>query len=468
MRWYTANMYSFPLAFEVLWRNDAAPWDQRRAIAAVARKEVHVGLLRGGNRSGKTYAGKELCVAMALGGDHPAVKAWLADNELPEDLIPLGPGQCVMVAQSAADSVRYHRDDIARMLPPEGVRWYNKNAHMEARVYVEVPGYTQPAVVFFKSVDQGHRKYKGMQCRYIDIDEEPEGPEGKMVFDECTRATAAEGGWVVLTMTPQSGQTWVYEDIEKGKKYNSVVIELDALHNTTVKDIDALAAWIEALDDDQKEMRRFGRFVHREGLIYPMWMDGDHSRWGPGHLCEPFEIPEEWPRFRSADFGLANPTAVLWGALGDDGTLYVYRGHYQAGLSYEEQASRVHDAQGDLCSGGSWGEPGTELIEGEPIEASWGDPGDTGAEAMRIWADRDLYFSPATKHVKEGITSVINRLTLQADKRPRLKVFTSVPKIVGEVKAYRWNPRMLVPTPIKKNDHMMDALRYLCMGVDNY
>lgn len=461
MRWYTANLYAFPLAFEVLWRNDDAPWDQARALEAVCRDKVHVGLIRGGNRSGKTYAGKELCAAMALGGDHPAVKVWLSDNGLPEDMIPPGPGVCVMVAQSAADSVRYHREDVGRMLPPEGVYWYNKNAHMEARVYIDVPGYDRQGVIYFKSVDQGHRKYKGMQCRYIDIDEEPEGLEGKLVFDECLRATAAEGGLVVLTMTPQSGQTWVYQDIEKAGKHNSVVIELDALHNTTVKDRDALAAWLDALDDDQKEMRRFGRFVHREGLVYPMFVRGDSSRYGPGHMCEPFDIPEDWLRFRSADFGLSLPTVVLWGAVGDDNTLYIYRGHYMGGISYEAHAERIHELQGDVKTDGKW-------VDGEPIEASWGDPGDTGKEAMRIWAEEDLYFSNATKHVKEGISRVIERMTLRPDKRPRLKVFTSVPKFVDEIEAYRWNPKMLVPAPIKRHDHVMDALRYLCMGIAEY
>lgn len=47
------------------------------------------------------------------------------------------------------------------------------------------------------------------------------------------------------------------------------------------------------------------------------------------HVCEPFEIPKEWRRFRSMDWGYNDPCSVLWYAVAPDGRLYVYDEIYQ-------------------------------------------------------------------------------------------------------------------------------------------
>ena len=408
---------------------------------------------------------KDLIVAMTLGGDHPMVRVWLKQNDLPPDYIPPGPGRTVMVAQSAADSIRYHRDDVDRLLPAEGKQWYAKNAQYECRVLIDCPGYARQAEIYFKSIDQGARRFKGMQARFIAIDEEPEGQEGKLVFEECLRATSDTGGWVGMAMTPQSGFTWVYDEIEVERKHNSVVATLDSLDNAYTPNRASLVSWLDGMDPDEQRMRRKGDFVSRAGLVYGDYEPGDGDRWGPGHLCTPFEIPEEWPKFRAADFGLVLPTVVLWGALGDDNTLYIYREHYLAGTPYEVQAPIVLEAEG--CTLDPAGRP---LSMGEAIECSWGDPGDTGAEAMRTWAQYDLYFRNATKDVLEGIDATRARLRRWGPPpgRPRIKIFTNCTYTLREIQGYRWSSKTIKPTPVKRDDHCMDALRYLVVGVDEW
>ncbi len=60
-----------------------------------------------------------------------------------------------------------------------------------------------------------------------------------------------------------------------------------------------------------------------------MFLEGvwDASR----HVCAPFDIPQEWKRFRSLDWGYAAPYSVLWYAIDYDGKAYVYRELYGAG-----------------------------------------------------------------------------------------------------------------------------------------
>src|SRR5688572_17756110 len=82
IEWLDRVRRQYPLACSVLWTAEAAACDQRRSVAAVMRAPV-VGLVLGGERSGKSIGMKHLTVAMALGGDHPAVRAWLEVNDLP-------------------------------------------------------------------------------------------------------------------------------------------------------------------------------------------------------------------------------------------------------------------------------------------------------------------------------------------------------------------------------------------------
>lgn len=46
------------------------------------------------------------------------------------------------------------------------------------------------------------------------------------------------------------------------------------------------------------------------------------------HVCEPFEIPASWSRFRSLDWGYSKPYSIHWYAVDHDGVLYVYREMY--------------------------------------------------------------------------------------------------------------------------------------------
>lgn len=432
-----------PLAYAILWQRPDAPWDQRRVIASL----VHpLTLVLGGNRSGKTYAIMEAVVAFALGGDHPAVASWLESNDLPSDLIAPGPGEVYCVANSAPSSIKIHRLDIAGLLPRAGVKWWGQNALAEARCEVTVPNYVEPGRIWFKSVDQGHRSFKGDQVRFVAISKEPEGDEGRLVLDECMRACSSTGGRVVLEMTPQNGMTWVHDDLLEARKYDARLIELDSSHNVLVPDYASLQRWLASLTEEERRMRQFGQFVDRRGLVYTGWARGDGERFGLGHVCDPFPIPAGWPRFRGVDFGLVNATCCLWGALGDDDTLYIYREHYEAGPTYAEHCAKI-----------------LELECGEVIEAGWGDP--AAAETIRDWALHDLYLSLANNDVNTGIDAVKDRLRYRSDGRPRLKVFRECRNLIREVEGYVWDPKRRDASPVKKADHAMDAIRYLTMGV---
>lgn len=64
------------------------------------------------------------------------------------------------------------------------------------------------------------------------------------------------------------------------------------------------------------------------------------------HVIEPFEIPENWYRWRSVDNGYSDPYAWYWYAVDHDGIVYVYREFVRdiekdPKISYSDQARKV-------------------------------------------------------------------------------------------------------------------------------
>lgn len=461
---------AYPLTASVLWRAPQSPHDQRRSVLAAMRAPV-VTLVKGGERSGKSQGLKELTLAMALGGDHPVVRAWGAVNDLPIHTIPPGPAEVYATALTSADSRKYHRPDFANLVGDLPHVWRNMTGDGESSLTITVPGYRKPAIIHFKSIDQGSRSFQGISLRWVWIDEEPEGHEGKAVYVQCRARVMDQDGRIAISMVPRLGYTWVYEDLERDRKDNAVIIELNSLDNPHLPKERAQSHYA-SMTEDERAIHQYGRFRSRAGAIYPHWQAGDGDRWGMGHTCEPFEIPRDWTRFRAADFGLDNPTCVLWGALGDDDTLYIYREYYRGnGLSYPWHAARVaRIEQGwqlieDEKEEGreEWIDP-PENYERETIECGWGDP--ASAEGRDAFNAADVAMSPANHDLATGYSSVRDRLRIRGDGRPRLKVFTTCRHTIREMGGLLKDPKRIDVIQIKRDDHAPDTLRYMSVGVD--
>lgn len=437
---------AYPLAGIHLWRAPDAPWDQHRLVAHIRQPLT---LVLGGNRGGKTFAIMNLVIAHALGRDHPMIATWIRDNDLDPLDFPLGPGEVYCVANAASGSIRYHRLDIEHLLPAAGCHWRNKEAQTEASVEITVPGYRRTARIWFKSVDQKHRAFKGDEVRFVAISEEPEGDEGKLVLAECLRACSSVGGKVVLEMTPQNGMTWVYDDLVVDRQHNCVLIEIDSDLNTMMPDKASHTRWLDGLTPEERAMRQFGRFTDRRGLVYQHWARGDGREAGVAHVIEPFVIPAAWARFRGGDWGQTkkNGTGALWLAVGPDDTHYIYREYYLA----DEPSYRVHATNVRAL------EPRSEAITG-----AWADH---TQEAIDEFAAVGLAYDLADKEVTGGVSRCANQL-LPVGGKARLKVFNTCTRFIWEIENYRRDPKRKDNAVLKENDHLMDCWRYIENGLE--
>lgn len=214
---------------------------------------------------------------------------------------------------------------------------------------------------------------------------------------------------------------------------------------------------LDALTGVRRERGRFGRWVSAEGVVY--------DEWDPAlHVIDRFDIPPEWKRYRTVDFGLTNPFCCQWWACDHDGRLYLYREIYETGLLVEDAARDI-----------------VELSTGERVLATITDH---DAEDRATLHRHKVPTVPAKKLIKPGIQLVKKRLAKAADGKPRLFVMRDSLVRVDEslrvarrpcnteqeFDAYVW-PKGLDDKPQKEipvddNNHGMDPTRYMVAHLD--
>lgn len=169
------------------------------------------------------------------------------------------------------------------------------------------------------------------------------------------------------------------------------------------------------------------------GAIYPvMWEEVS---------CTPFAIPAHWRRGYGLDVGW-NRTAALWGAQDPaDGVLYVTSEYYMG-----EQLPMVHAAA--IKARGAW-------MMGAIDPASRGRSQGEGKQLLQQYMDEEcgLNLVPADNAVEPGLHEVWTLL-----QTGRLRMFSTLVNTAAEYRIYRRDEKGKI---VKKNDHLMDALRYL-------
>lgn len=167
------------------------------------------------------------------------------------------------------------------------------------------------------------------------------------------------------------------------------------------------------------------------GNVYPVrWED---------ITCDPFEIPRHFRRWFAMDVGW-NFTAALWGAL-DPNTkeVFVYK-EYKA-----EKKEPVIHAQA-IMGADPW-IPG--CIDPAADNRSSAD----GLQLMRTYISSGLKLIKANNNVESGIEVVWEALSTG-----KCKIFKTLHQLRAELVTYARDQKGRI---IKRNDHLLDSLRYL-------
>ena len=183
-----------------------------------------------------------------------------------------------------------------------------------------------------------------------------------------------------------------------------------------------------------------GKWCLAEGLVYPMF--------GKDCIVEPITEPCE--RYMiSMDYGIQNPTAmILWGKQGD--TWYALKEFYHSG---RETGSQKTDQQ--------YYDELEKLAGDLNVESLIVDPSATSFIAL-VRQNHRFKVRKAINDVVDGIQKTASCLS-----NGKIKICVCCERSIQEFGLYSWDDKAVEDTPIKENDHAMDAIRYFVntMGI---
>lgn len=171
------------------------------------------------------------------------------------------------------------------------------------------------------------------------------------------------------------------------------------------------------------------------GAIFPL--DEDEIK------CDPIKIPPWYAKVCGLDVGW-NKTAAIWGAHDrETDIVYLYSEHYRGQAEPPVHASAIK-------ARGAW-------MKCVIDTASRGRSQTDGTRLYQLYGKEGLRLQNAEKSVEAGLLAVWTRLSTG-----RLKVFSTLENFFAEYRMYQRDENGKI---MKRADHLMDATRYLIMGL---
>lgn len=410
-------------------------------------------LFIGGNRSGKSVFGATETV-MWLTGLHPYRKD-----------IPIPP------VRGRAVSVDIE-EGIKKISFPEVRRWlpvsFLKNGSWEDSYdkLARTLTLTNGSFLEFMSYEQDVGKFAGTSRHFTWFDEEP--PED--IFNECLMRLIDTDGSYWITMTPLIELTWVkdkiYDQWREGDE-SIYVVEIDTIENPHIS-LHALDRITRGLSVEEKEARRSGTFITHTGLVYGGSFKPEPADEG-GNVVEDileddFEIyRQQWGHFVCMDHGFANPTVFLFCCFDNDGRIIVYDELYEVQHIVRENAALYRSRIRELKVVPTY-------VVGDPSIQNTS--AITRTSIQTEYVEHGVPIALGNNDVRGGIARVQNRFSKRL-----LFISRRCQHTLREINNYRWDRyastkievrRNKKETPLKRNDHCMDALRYGVMSRPAY
>ena len=404
------------------------PNEKQREFMLCEKKYTAYGGARGG---GKSWALRRKLVLMCL--NYKGLKVLLLRRTYPE----LRENHIIPLLEDLGDMVKYN-DSRKTITFPNGSR-----------------------IVFgYCATEIDAQQYQGLEYDIIAI-------------DEATHFTELMFGWIksslrgvneypkrmYLTCNPGGvGHEWVkrlfvdreYKKGEHPEDYE--FIRATVFDNPVL--LEKMPDYVEglnALPDDLRRAWRDGDWDVFAGQFFP-----EFSR--DIHVCEPFEIPDHWNRYRAFDYGL-DRLACLWVAIGTDGKAYVYRELNVSEMIVSDAAKKIN-----------------ELSEGELYYATFIPPD--------LWSrSKDSGKSIADLFIERGLTGVVKAPNSRVDGWSNVKewlkplpsvdgegmtaylqIFSNCIELIRNIPKIQHDEKNPCDCATEPHDitHNLDALRYFC------
>lgn len=303
----------------------------------------------------------------------------------------------------------------------------------------------------------------------------------KFVMDAADTGRSAGHSVAHYKITVEDIPDWVYPESEKKKAYEKWVTI--PKRNNDVKMI------------KEGRSRYYGDFHDVGGLVFDEWDDRYH-------LIDPFTIPDTWTRYRIIDHGSVNPTACLLAAVSPEGNVYLYDEYYKPGLQISENVKGIIsmcmnelEPRGLHSAGkGLYYERYSEKCVKQRFHKTIMDSRSRQMKDPAFHLDIGTLYewsglrtiSAAGVDSDTSIPVVKQMLSIDMNKThphngakgsPQIFVFRNLENFIREIRSYAWqefkssqaaSTANLKEKPVKKDDHLMSCLIYLCMSGPRY
>jgi len=279
------------------------------------------------------------------------------------------------------------------------------------------------------------------------------------------RATSNPGGpghqWVKRTFidpstpneafwaTDEEGQviSWPKGHSREGEPlFKRKFIPATLFDNPYLSDDGMYEANLLSLPEHQRRQLLDGDWDINEGAAFPEFRRSVH-------VVDPFEIPDNWPRFRAADYGYGSYSAVVWFAVAPDEQLIVYRELYVSKVLATDLADMILEL-----------EAGEKIRYGVLDSSLWHKRGDTGPSLAEQMIAKGCRWRPSDRSKGSRISGK-NELhrRLQVDEfteQPRIVFFSNCLNTIAQIPSIPLDKSNPEDVDTKSEDHIYDAVRY--------
>jgi hypothetical protein len=250
---------------------------------------------------------------------------------------------------------------------------------------------------------------------------------------------------------------------DTGKKLTRTVAYVHAVYSDNPYLDEGYESVLDSIEDPQRRAAmRDGDWDAIAGQFFEQW---NRSR----HVVSAFPVPASWQRYAGIDWGFRAPWAVVWGALDEDGRIWIYREKYATKVDTKDQPRIILESESlgedghviRVADPSMWGNKGTLLSQAD-IYGQEGCGLVAGDNARVVGWSRVHYYlndAPACEIHKE----------MGWERCPLLHVFEEeCPVFIEKIPALTRSRENMDDAETRGEDHMPDALRYMLMYVGNY
>lgn len=384
---------------------------------------------------------------IGYGGARGGGKSWALQKKLPLMALNFAGIKILLLRRTYKDLERNH----VRALKPalKGIAVYNNQQKLFAfpnGSIIEL-GYCASE----SDVDQ----YQGQEYDVIAIDEATQFTEYQFeTLTACLRGANDFPKRMYITCNPGGvGHEWV-KRLFVSKKYRQGEDESDyEFIPATVFDNAVLMEkdkdYVRMLDNLSDGLRQAWRDGNWDMLAGQYFSEFDRSV----HVIEPFEIPDNWKKYRTIDYGL-DCLACLWIAIDERGDYYVYREYAQSDKAISEGAC-------DLLSATAEGE---KILYTTAPDDLWARSQETAKSKADIFRENGLALLKASRNREAGWLAIKELLRVKGG-QSRLKIFKSCEGLIECLPALQRDNKRPTDCMTEPHDitHLPDALRYFCL-----